>query len=64
MIKKSLLLTLGIILLEIFSLSKCGSSENAKALKQTVNSGSQNKLALDTAAHLGPLKKDRLHHHS
>ena len=63
MIKKSLLLTLGIILLEIFSLSKCDSSENAQALKQAAKSGSQIKLALDTATHLDPLKKDRLHHH-
>lgn len=63
MIKKSLLLTLGIILLEIFSLSKCGSSENAQALKKATNLSSQIKPTLDTAAYLDPVKKDCLHHH-
>lgn len=61
MIKKSLLLVIAIITLEVFSLYKCGYKEKGHANTPAEYPGSQMKVGIDTLAHPGNMDRDTIH---
>jgi len=60
MIKKSLLITTSIILLELLSLYKCGYPEKGHSNTPAEYPGSQMKDGVDTLAHPGNMNRDTI----
>ena len=61
--KATILITISVVLLEIFSLTNCGYKERGHANTPAETPGSQSRVGVDTLAHPGNIDGDTVEAH-